>query len=68
MVKFILAFEKVGQVGCRLGSRLSRLWLVHHPKSHFLQPSAKCDDPSVLSGRLDDRNMMVISIMHSGQF
>ena len=25
----------------RLGSRLSRLWLVQHPKSHFLHPSTK---------------------------
>ena len=69
MVKSILAFEEVGQVSLAdLGSRLSRLWLVQHPKSHFLCPSTKCDDPSMLLGRLGDRNMMVMSIMHSGQF
>ena len=68
-VKSILTFEKFGQVGfADLGSRLSRLWLVQHPENHFLRPSAKYDDPSIFSGRLDDRNMMVMSIMHSGQF
>ena len=69
MVKSILAFEEVGQVSLAdLGSRLSRLWLVQHPENHFLRPSTKCDDPSIFSGRLDDRNMMVMSIMHSRQF
>ena len=63
------AFDEVGQVGlANLGSRLSRLWLVQHPKSRFLRPSAKCDDVSMFSGRFDDRIMMMKSIMHFGQF
>jgi hypothetical protein len=69
MVKCVLAFEQVGQVGLAdLGSRLSRLWLVQHPKSRFPHPCAKCDDPGMLSGHLDDRNMMMMSIMLSRQF
>jgi len=62
MVKPILVFEEVGQVG------LADYWLVQHPKSRFLRPSAKYDDPSMFSCCLDNRNMKVMSIMHSGQF
>ena len=69
MVKSILAFEEVGQVSLAdLRSRLSRLWLVQHPKSHFLRPSAKYVQHPKSHFRLDDRNMKVMPIMHSGQF
>ena len=54
MVKSILVFEEVGQVG------LADYWLVQHPKSRFLRPSAKYDDPSIFLGRLDNRNMKVM--------
>ena len=56
MVKSVLAFEEVGQVGLAdLGSWLSRLWLVQHSKSHFLHPSTKCDDPRMFLGHLNDK-------------
>jgi hypothetical protein len=68
-VKSILTFEKVGQVGLAdLENRLSRLWLVQHPRCRFPHPCARCDDPTMLSSHLDDRNMMIMSIMLSGQF
>ena len=54
MVKSILVFEEVGQVG------LADYWLVQHPKSRLLRPSAKYDDPSIFLGRLDNRNMKVM--------
>jgi hypothetical protein len=69
MVKSVLAFEKVGQVGlANLENRLSQLWLVQHPKYRFPCPSTKCDDLSMLSGHLDDRNLMIMSIILSGRF
>jgi hypothetical protein len=51
-VKSILIFEKVGQVGLAdLENRLSRLWLVQHPRCRFPHPCARCDDPTMLSGQ-----------------
>jgi hypothetical protein len=69
MVKFVLAFEKIGQVSLAdLENRLRRLWLVQHAKYRFPCSSTKCDDPSMLSGHLFDRNLMIMSIILSGQF
>ena len=63
MLKSILAFEEVGLV-----SLADLEWLVQHLKSRFLCPSANYNHPSLFSGRLDDRNMLMKSIMHSRQF
>jgi hypothetical protein len=69
IVKSVIAFEKGGQVSlAHLENRLSRLWLVQHSKCRFPCPSTKCDDSSMLSSHLDDRNLMIISIILSGQF
>lgn len=69
MVQSIFAFDKIFEVSLAdLGSRLSRLWLVQHLKSGFPRLNAKCDDPSMILGHLDDRNMMLMSIMLTGQF
>jgi len=68
MVKSILAFEEVGQVGLAdVGRQLSQFRLIQRRKSYFLRPSSKSDDPSMLSDHLDDRNMMMKSLMPFGQ-
>jgi hypothetical protein len=62
IVQCILTFEKIEKVGlANLGSDSSRASLL---KSHFLRWGFKCDDPSMLSCRFDDKNMMVKSIMY----
>jgi hypothetical protein len=65
IVQSVLAFDKVGKIGllADLRSRLSRFWLDQSPKNLFLLLDSKCDDSSMLLGRLDDRNMMVESVI-----
>jgi hypothetical protein len=69
MVQSILTFVKVDKTDLAdLGSRLSRFHLNEPLENCFLRPGSKCDDPIVLSGHLDNRNMMEKSIIHTGHF
>ena len=62
MVKSILAFEEVSQVGLAKPTLAGST-----PEQSFSSSRHQFDDPSMLSGRLDDRNMMMKYIMHSEQ-
>jgi hypothetical protein len=62
MMQSILAFDKVGQTG------LASSGWVNPSKNCFIRPSSKWDDPNMFSDCLNDRNIMVESIIHFEKF
>jgi hypothetical protein len=59
MVKSVCVFEKLCQVDSGCLSNQSMVFLVHAPNVY---------DPSMLCSHLDERNMVIMSIMLFGQF